>query len=47
MPYMLILGAQVVENHSVSVRPRDQAENKTLSAEEFISQITKEIADKK
>ena len=47
VPYMLILGAQEEENHSVSVRPRDQAENQTLSAEEFISQITKEIADKK
>lgn len=47
VPYMLILGAQEEENNTVSVRPRDQAENQCMPVEEFIQRIVEEIESKK
>ena len=36
IPYMLVVGAQEVENNTVSVRSRENAENKTMKLDDFI-----------
>jgi len=46
VPYMVIIGQQEVENGTVSVRYRDTAQNETMSLDEFVAKITKEIKDR-
>jgi len=46
VPYMVIIGQQEVENKTVSIRYRDTAKNETMSLDEFIAKITKEIKDR-
>ena len=46
VPYMLILGAKEAEEGTVSVRKRDQVQNDTMTAEEFIDKILEEIRTK-
>ena len=36
VPYMLVVGAQEVENNTISVRSRENAENKTMKLDDFI-----------
>ena len=47
VPYMLILGAKEEESETVSVRPRDQKGNLTMSSQEFLHKITEENRLKK
>ncbi len=46
VPYMVIIGQQEVENGTVSIRYRDTAQNETMSLDDFIAKITKEIKDR-
>ena len=46
IPYMLVVGAQEMENGTVSVRSRKEADQGTLSFEAFLEKIQKEIQDK-
>ena len=45
VPYMLILGAKEAEEGNISVRDRSN-ETVQMSVEDFLAQITKEIADR-
>lgn len=47
IPYMLIVGAQEEENGTVAVRKRDTTENQTMSLDEFVEMILREITEKK
>lgn len=46
VPYMLVIGGQEAETNSVSVRHRDRQDLGTVTLDEFISTITKEISEK-
>ena len=46
VPYMLIIGQKEAEEGTVSVRTRDGSENISMTLDEFVSKITKEIADR-
>lgn len=46
VPYMLVIGAKEVEEGTVSVRSRENAENETISVDEFIAKIKEEIETK-
>ena len=46
VPYMLVVGEKEAQDKLVSVRRRDKGDTGAVPAEEFISQIKKEIADK-
>ncbi len=46
VPYMVIIGQQEVENGTVSIRYRDTAQNETMSLDDFVAKITKEIKDR-
>lgn len=46
VPYMLVIGGQEAETNSVSVRHRDRQDLGTVTLEEFIATITKEISEK-
>ena len=46
VPYMLVIGAKEVEEGTVSVRSRGNAENETISVDEFIAKIKEEIETK-
>ncbi|MCI2048705.1 MAG: threonine--tRNA ligase [Lachnospiraceae bacterium] len=46
VPYMLVIGQQEQENGTLTVRNRDTAESQTMSVEEFIAGVEKEIADR-
>ncbi len=46
VPYMVIIGQQEVENKTVSIRYRDTAANETMTLDEFIAKITKEIKER-
>lgn len=46
VPYMIVLGAKEVEDGTVSVRHRDNEDLVTQPLEEFIAQITTEIANR-
>ena len=46
VPYMLVVGAKEVETGAVSVRARKDGDIGTMSVDEFILKISKEIADK-
>ncbi len=46
VPYMLVIGGQEAETNSVSVRHRDRQDLGTVSLDEFVSNISKEISEK-
>ena len=46
VPYMLIIGQKEAEEGTVSVRTRDGSENNSMTLDEFVAKITKEIADR-
>ncbi len=46
VPYMLVIGGQEAETNSVSVRHLERQDLGTVSLDEFISNISKEISDK-
>lgn len=46
IPYMLVVGDKEVENGAVAVRDRKEGDKGTMSFEDFLTQITKEIKDK-
>jgi threonyl-tRNA synthetase len=46
VPYMLVIGGQEAETNSVSVRHRDRQDLGTVSLDEFVSTISKEINDR-
>ena len=47
VPYMLVVGDAEVENKSVSVRRRSGEETRGVSVEDFVSDITDEIAERR
>lgn len=46
VPYMLVLGAKEAESGMITVRNRDTAESTTMTLEEFIAKISKEIEER-
>jgi len=46
VPYMLIIGKKEVEEGVISVRDRETDQTTSMSLDEFLSKITKEIADR-
>lgn len=46
VPYMLVIGAKEVEEGTVSVRSRGNAENETMKFDEFVEKIKNEIENK-
>ncbi|MCR4600890.1 MAG: threonine--tRNA ligase [Clostridia bacterium] len=46
VPYMLILGVKEEEEGLVSVRKRDEVQNETMKAEDFLKKIQEEIRNK-
>lgn len=46
IPYMLIIGQKEIENHTVSVRCRDTNQTETMTLEDFLSRMKKEIAER-
>lgn len=46
VPYMLIIGQKEVEEGTVSIRRRDNTQNETMSLDEFIALIKKEIEER-
>ena len=46
VPYMLIVGERDVENGTVSIRDRATDQTETMSLEEFVAKLTKEIAER-
>ena len=46
VPYMLVLGPQESEAGTVAVRSRDTGETETMSLDDFISKVTKEISER-
>ncbi|MBQ3053677.1 MAG: threonine--tRNA ligase [Clostridia bacterium] len=46
VPYMLIIGQSEVENGNISVRNRDTLATETMTIDEFIEKITKEIKER-
>ena len=47
IPYALVIGDKEVESGSVNVRRYGQSDNETISTDEFIERISKEIAERK
>ena len=46
VPYMLVIGAKEVEEGTVSVRSRENAENETMQADDFVAKIKEEVETK-
>ena len=46
VPYMLIIGAKEVETNTVSVRDRDTDETVTMTLDEFLGKLCKQIAER-
>ena len=46
VPYMLVIGAKEVEEGTVSVRSRENAENETMQADDFVTKIKEEVETK-
>lgn len=46
VPYMLVVGAKEIEEHSVAVRSREEGDMGTMTVEEFTEKIVKEIENK-
>lgn len=47
IPYMLVVGEKEVEDNTISVRSRDEGDTGTLSVEDFVERIEKEIREKR
>jgi threonyl-tRNA synthetase len=47
VPYMLVVGDKEVESDSVSVRRRSGEETRGVAVEEFVSDVTLEIAERR
>ena len=47
IPYMLIVGEKEAAENTVSVRSRDNGEIGSISLDEFLSTITKEVEERK
>ena len=43
---MLVVGNKEVEENTVSVRSRENAENETMDADKFVERIKEEVANK-
>jgi len=43
---MLVIGAKEVEEGTVSVRSRENAENETMQADDFVAKIKEEVETK-
>ena len=46
VPYMLIIGAKEVETNTVSVRDRDTDETVTMTLDEFLGKLCKQIKER-
>jgi threonyl-tRNA synthetase len=46
IPYILIMGEKEEKDDTVTIRKRDEKEQKTVKIEEFVKLITEEIANK-
>ena len=46
VPYMLVIGAKEVEEGTVSVRSRENAENETVKLDDFVTRIKEEVETK-
>ena len=46
VPYMVIVGANEIETHTVSVRDRDTDQTTNMSLDEFVAMITSKIANR-
>ena len=46
MPCMLIIGAKEVETNTVSVRDRDTDETVTMTLDEFLGKLCKQIGER-
>ena len=46
VPYMVIIGQKEAEEGNVAIRNRDTAQTETMTLDEFIAKITKEIKDR-
>ncbi len=46
VPYMLIIGANEAANGTVSVRDRETDQTTTMTLDEFVAKVTKQIADR-
>ena len=46
VPYMLVIGAKEVEEGTVSIRSRENAENETMQADDFVAKIKEEVETK-
>jgi len=46
VPYMVVIGAKEVEDGTVSVRSREDSENKVMKIDEFIEKLKKQIENK-
>ncbi len=46
VPYMVIIGQKEAEEGLVSIRKRDSAENVTMTLDEFVEKITKQIKER-
>ena len=46
VPYMLVVGAKEVEENTVSVRSRENAENETIDTDTFVARIKEEVENK-
>ena len=46
VPYMLVVGNKEVEENTVSVRSRENAENETMDVDKFVERIKEEVANK-
>ena len=46
VPYMIVVGDKDIENNTISVRSRKNGDMGSMSADEFIAMITKEIEEK-
>ena len=47
VPYMLVIGAKEVEENTISVRSREQADLGTMKVDDFIEKIKDEVENKK
>lgn len=47
VPYMLVVGQKEVEDNSVSVRTRENADVSVIKADEFVNKIKNEVEEKK
>ena len=46
VPYMIVIGQKETEEHTISIRSRDTAETTTMTLEEFLRKIQREIKER-